>query len=129
MKRFILTLFFCGLLAAVPAVAQERPQVFDGATLLPIGAAPIENGVMVVHDGIIAAVGEAGEVDIPADAAVRDASGKVIMPGLVDTHSHVGNVSGGDRSAPMHPGVRALDASRLPSGSGSGDAGRSTPEY
>ena len=37
-------------------------------------------------------------------------SGRVIMPGLVDTHSHIAGASGGDRSAPMHPDVRVLDA-------------------
>jgi imidazolonepropionase-like amidohydrolase len=39
-----------------------------------------------------------------------DARGKTIMPGLVDTHSHVGNGSGGDASAPIQPDVRVLDA-------------------
>ena len=32
------------------------------------------------------------------------------MPGIVDSHSHVGSASGGDRSSPLHPDVRALDS-------------------
>jgi imidazolonepropionase-like amidohydrolase len=39
-----------------------------------------------------------------------DVSGKVLMPGLVDTHSHVGSVEGADASAPLQPDVRALDS-------------------
>lgn len=92
------------------ARAQERPHVFRGATLYPIARASIENGVLVVQNGAIQEVGAAGEVDIPSDAVEHDVSGKVIMPGLVDTHSHIGRVEGGDRSAPLHPGVRTIDA-------------------
>lgn len=95
-------------LAAVPAGAQERPVAFRGATLLPISSAPIPNGVMVVQGGRITAVG-GPETRIPADAQVVDATGKTIMPGLVDTHSHIGGGDGGDASQPMHPSVRILD--------------------
>ena len=98
------------LVGCMTAHAQERPHAFEGATVYPIAEAPIENGVVLVQDGIIQAVGAAGEVDVPGDAVRVDVSGKVLMPGIVDTHSHVGQVEGGDRSAPMHPGVRSLDA-------------------
>jgi imidazolonepropionase-like amidohydrolase len=37
-------------------------------------------------------------------------AGKVLMPGLFDTHSHVGSVEGADASAPLQPDVRALDS-------------------
>ncbi|HHP7237622.1 amidohydrolase family protein [Longibacter sp.] len=95
---------------ARPTLAQSQPQVFRGATVYPIADAPIDNGIVVVQDGVIKAVGPEGEVDIPAGAAVHDATGKVIMPGLVDTHSHIAQVNGGDQSGPTHPGVRTLDA-------------------
>jgi imidazolonepropionase-like amidohydrolase len=49
-------------------------------------------------------------VRIPQGAEVFDVSGKVIMPGLVDTHSHIGGGSGGDNSAPIQPDVRVLDS-------------------
>ncbi len=90
--------------------AQETPQVFRGATLLPIDGAPVANGVLVVHRGKIVALGAPGGVSIPAEAVQHDVTGKVIMPGLVDTHSHLGRVEGGDRSATLHPDVRVLDA-------------------
>lgn len=106
-NAFLLLLTF---LLALPAAAQERPAVFRGATLYPIDQDPIPNGVLVVHEGRIQAVGSAGEVDVPSDAVEYDVSGQVIMPGLVDTHSHVGQVEGGDRSSPLHAGVRVLDA-------------------
>src|SRR5438105_9241752 len=49
-------------------------------------AAP--NGVIVVTDGRISAVGPADSVPIPADATVVDARGKWIVPGLIDAHVH-----------------------------------------
>ncbi|HEX2211669.1 MAG TPA: amidohydrolase family protein [Longimicrobium sp.] len=65
--------------------------------------------MLVVQGGKITAVG-GPETAIPAGAVVHDAAGKTIMPGLVDTHSHIGGGDGGDRSNPMHPSVRILDA-------------------
>jgi imidazolonepropionase-like amidohydrolase len=97
------------LVLVSPAIAAEGSIAFRGATVLPISAQPINDGVVVVQGTKIVAVGPAGQVEIPRDAKVIDLSGKVLMPGLVDTHSHLGRVSGGDSSAPLHPGVRALD--------------------
>jgi imidazolonepropionase-like amidohydrolase len=98
-------------LAAVPtaATAQERALAFRGAHIIPIAGAPIDDGVLVVQHGRIVAVGPAASVRVPADADVRDVAGKVIMPGLVDTHSHIGGGDGGDRNAATHGDVRILD--------------------
>ncbi|GAB4252838.1 MAG: amidohydrolase family protein [Acidobacteriota bacterium] len=90
--------------------ATEETWVFEGAKILPIAADPIEDGVLVVRGGKILAVGPRGSVEIPPGAQRMDVSGRVIMPGLVDTHSHIGQVEGGDRSAPIQPEVRVLDA-------------------
>jgi imidazolonepropionase-like amidohydrolase len=95
------------LTAAAPVAAQV--QVFAGARVLPVTAPPIESGVLVVEDGRIVAVGAEGEVEIPAGAVVRRLAGRTIVPGLVDSHSHVADVSGGDGSEPLQPAVRALD--------------------
>ncbi len=90
--------------------AQETPVVFKGALIYPITGDPIEKGLLVIENGRISAVGAEADISVPADATVHDVSGKVLMPGLVDTHSHVGGVSGGDRSSATHPEVRVLDS-------------------
>lgn len=92
------------------ALAQEKPQAFVGARIIPMAGPEIPNGVLVVHQGKIAAVGSVQAVRIPPDAERHDVAGKVIMPGLVDTHSHVGEVEGADSSAPIQPDVRVLDS-------------------
>ena len=95
---------------AASAAAQEQPTAFTGATIIPVAGEPIENGTLVVHEGKIVAVGAADAVRIPQGAQRIDVAGKVIMPGLVDTHSHIGGVGGGDSSAPIQPDVRVYDS-------------------
>ena len=90
--------------------AQEKHHAFVGARLIPIVGDEIENGVLVVKDGKITHVGRTGEVSIPAGAQRIDAKGKTIMPGLVDTHNHIGGIGGGDGSGPIQPDVRIYDS-------------------
>jgi Tol biopolymer transport system component/imidazolonepropionase-like amidohydrolase len=48
----------------------------------------IENGVVLIKDNLILAVGKVGEVSIPKGALEIDTTGKTILPGMVDTHAH-----------------------------------------
>ena len=112
-RPFTLILALAALYVALPAAAQEEPHVFRGAQILPIAGPPIESGVLVVQGGKITDVG-GPDTRAPRGAVEHDLSGKVLMPGLVDTHSHVGSVSGGDRSSPLHPEVRTSTRSTSP---------------
>jgi len=63
--------------------------VIRGATLIDgTDGPPVEDAVVVVVDDRIVAVGRAGEVDIPAGMPVEDASGRFLLPGLIDVHAH-----------------------------------------
>jgi Tol biopolymer transport system component len=63
--------------------------VFRGAKAITMkGKEIIENADIVVKDQRIVAVGARGSVTIPEGATIIDATGKVIMPGMVDTHYH-----------------------------------------
>ena len=108
--RRTLSLTIVALIAAIPMLAQSEPVAFVGARVIPISGPEIARGVVVIQSGKIALVGPADSAAIPQNARVVDTTGKVIMPGLVDTHSHIGGVSGGDSSAPIQPEVRAIDA-------------------
>jgi imidazolonepropionase-like amidohydrolase len=75
---------------AQPAVAVPTAQndvVIRGGTVLTITHGKIENGSIYVHNGKIAAIGRT--VDAPANATVIDATGKWVMPGIIDSHSHI----------------------------------------
>ncbi|MEM0996776.1 MAG: amidohydrolase family protein [Bacteroidota bacterium] len=70
----------------------EGKVVFKGARIVTMkGDEIFENGDLVVEGNRIVAVGASGEVKLPKDAFEVDASGKTIIPGLVDVHAHLGN--------------------------------------
>ncbi|MEW5683441.1 MAG: amidohydrolase family protein [Pseudomonadota bacterium] len=75
-------------------VAADRPRgvvALTGARIVTMAKADggvIEDGVIVIRDHRIAAVGKRGEVQIPAEARTVDLAGKTIIPGLVDAHAH-----------------------------------------
>jgi imidazolonepropionase-like amidohydrolase len=97
------------VLGLAAAAGAQEVRAFVGATVIPIEGPAVERGVLVVRDGRIDAVG-GPDTPIP-DGAVRvDLTGKVVMPGLVCSHSHIGSVAGADQSGPIQPEVRALDA-------------------
>ena len=103
-------LCFALCLSATALWAQQEPVAFSGMRLITAAGPEIENGLLVIQDGKILYAGRYQTRRIPKRAKNFNLSGKVIMPGLVDTHSHVGGVSGADRSAPIQPEVRAMDS-------------------
>lgn len=109
MKRTICSLLvLCALV--VPLAAQTRPIAFTNARIIPIIGAPIESGVLLIQNGKIVAVGDARSVRLSSDVQIVDLKGKILMPGLVDTHSHIGETAGADGSSPIQPDVRLLDS-------------------
>jgi imidazolonepropionase-like amidohydrolase len=89
---------------------QDKPIAFVGAKIIPIIGQTLENGILIIQNGRITAVGDARTVRLSADVQTIDVQGKVIMPGLVDSHSHIGEGAGADGSAPIQPDVRLLDS-------------------
>ena len=92
----ILSWFWRSVLAAssVAAVAAQAPApqmiAITGGKLLTVSHGTIENGVLVMADGKIAAVGESGNVKIPSGARIVDAKGMTVYPGLIDPESNFG---------------------------------------
>jgi imidazolonepropionase-like amidohydrolase len=116
---------FLFALALVPRAASDEaakadtPTAYKGARILTAAGDPIDNGVLVVHKGKIVSVGPADSTQAPENATVVDLAGKTIIPGMVDTHSHIGiyprpsvpaHQDGNEQSGPVQSGIRALDA-------------------
>lgn len=97
-------------LTALATAAQQKPTAFINARVIPISGPAIEQGIIIVQNGKITAVGDARTVRLGSDVTIVDVAGKVIMPGLVDTHSHIGGAAGADGSAPIQPDIRILDS-------------------
>lgn len=77
----------------------------------------IETGTVLIEDGKITAVG--ADIEVPAGAEVIDATGKIVTPGIIDAHTHlgIGEESYGwegrdynEASNPVTPQLRAIDA-------------------
>jgi len=74
--------------AAAPAAAGETIAL-KGGKLLTITHGVIENGVVVMQNGRISALGGAGTA-IPAGARIIDVTGMTVYPGLIDSETHLG---------------------------------------
>ncbi|MGA9308050.1 MAG: amidohydrolase, partial [Candidatus Sulfotelmatobacter sp.] len=81
----ILTLTF-----SLQALAQDKPVVLKGGKILTVTHGVIENGVVVMQGGKIAAVGSASSVNIPSAAQVIDVTGMTVYPGLIDSETQLG---------------------------------------
>jgi imidazolonepropionase-like amidohydrolase len=97
----------------------EKPIAFRGARIHTVSGPVIDGGVLLIQNGKIVAIGGQDEVAIPEGTTVHDVTGKTIIPGLVDSHSHIGiyprpavpaNGDGNEMSGPVQPSLRALDA-------------------
>jgi imidazolonepropionase-like amidohydrolase len=86
--RVASTIAALGLGALAAAVhAAEPPVAIVGGTVLTVGPqGTIEKGTIVIRDGKIAAVGR--DILVPQGATVIDATGRYVMPGIIDCHSH-----------------------------------------
>ncbi len=104
MKRVLLALAL-----TFSAAAQERVTLIRNATILTITNGTIEHGSVLIRGGKIAAVGTS--VTAPSNARVIDGTGKFVLPGIIDTHSHTaveGSVN--EVSLPNTGMVRIADA-------------------
>jgi imidazolonepropionase-like amidohydrolase len=107
----------CSYAAGLAAVRQKPaprasapPIVIKGGTVFTITRGTIPNGIVVIRDGRIAAVG--ANVEIPAGAEVVDATGRFVTPGIIDQHSHIAEDStneGGTTVSSMTNIIDVLD--------------------
>lgn len=99
------------LVLAAASLSHAGVDAYIGAQIRTAAGPPIEDGVLLIEDGRVLAVGPADAVDIPEDATRHDVSEKVIIPGLVDTHSHIANTGDlNEPSGPLQSGLSAIDA-------------------
>ena len=74
--------------ASTPIAQSGRATVIRGGTVLTVTRGTIDNGVVVMRDGKIAAVG-GPNTSIPAGAEIVEAKGRFVTPGIIDAHSHI----------------------------------------
>ncbi|MDZ7774016.1 MAG: amidohydrolase [Balneolaceae bacterium] len=107
MKKLMLTL----LLACLTAVGFGQPTGsvhIKGGTVLTITDGVMENTDVLIEDGIITQIGQ--NLSTPSGVAVVDATGKYVMPGILDAHSHIAGVDINDASSPVTAQVKMGDS-------------------
>jgi imidazolonepropionase-like amidohydrolase len=102
---------------AGPKERSARPLAIVDTTIIPVSDPIIHHGTVLTRNGKIEAVGRS--VDLPDDARVINGKNLYVMPGIVDTHSHLGvyalpevspHADGNEWTDPITPHVRAIDA-------------------
>ena len=92
-------------------------QAILGGKVYTMNGTPLKNGVVLLDGEKIAAVGE--NLALPEGCKVFDATGKIVTPGLIDAHTHLGVYAeptewsaedGNETSGPVTPAMDALDA-------------------
>lgn len=106
------------LAAAIWCVPSISGQIaVKGETVWTMAGAPITNGVVLITNGKIEAVGTAAQIKIPTTYRIINA--KVVTPGLIDAHSVIGlngylnqphDQMALDGSSPVQPELRAIDS-------------------
>ncbi len=106
----LLLLFFAGTaLAQMSQKPAPVDTVIKNGTILTVTHGTIENGSILIRNGKIVEVGKT--VNAPANARVIDATGKFVMPGIIDAHSHTaldGDVN--EATSPVVPHMNMADA-------------------
>ena len=85
--NFLITLAFVAS-QQTPSAQAGRAIVIRGGTVLTVTRGTIQNGVVVLRDGKIAAVGGSNTA-IPDGAEIIEAKGRFVTPGIIDAHSHI----------------------------------------
>ncbi len=94
------------VLVTVSSASAEQLAIKAGR-VIPIAGDPIDDGVILIDDGKITAIGKA--LAIPIDAKVIDATGKTVLPGFIDAHNSSGMSQANERN-PNVPFLSVVDS-------------------
>lgn len=104
-------MYALALAVGLTSSATAGPVAYVGATVHTVSGEVVSNATLVVEGGKIVVVGSSDSVTTPQDAVVVDVAGKHIIPGLVDTHSHIGTTGDlNEGSGPLQPSLSAIDS-------------------
>ena len=99
MKNIVNTLLLL-VVFSVGTKAQESGSVLiQNATLMTITDGIIEDGDILIVDGVITGIGT--DLSAPSGVPVVDGTGKYVMPGIIDAHSHLNTVSTNEARNPV----------------------------
>ena len=107
-KHIYLIAAFLGLgVGFTQAQVQKGNVLIKNATVLTVTKGNLESSDVLVQNGVITQIGK--NLTAPAGVNSIDATGKYLMPGIIDAHSHVGLDVVNEGSAPITSEIRMKD--------------------
>jgi imidazolonepropionase-like amidohydrolase len=88
-KRGIVLLGLLAGLVTAARAAWEPAYAIVGCRIIPVSGAPVEDGVIVIRNGLIEAVGARAKVPVPEDVEIVDGKGSIAYPGFIDAYSSI----------------------------------------
>jgi len=102
MKRKWMSLMVCLCLAVVSGFSSAQDLLIKNGTVLTVTKGTLPNGDVLVVGGIIKKIGK--NIKVPKGTKVVDATGKYVIPGIIDSHTHIaltGTTEMGDAITPQ----------------------------
>ena len=94
MIKTIISIFLLTVTCSISSLAKDvsgETLLFEGARLITgDGGLPIENSAFLVSNGRFTLVGKKDEIPVPSGIQRVNLAGKTVIPGLIDTHTHIG---------------------------------------
>ncbi|MDI6848597.1 MAG: amidohydrolase family protein [Candidatus Saccharicenans sp.] len=106
-RTILFIIFVLALLAPESYLLAAGNLLIKNATILPVSGPPIPGGDVLIIDGIIKQIGK--NLSAPAGARVIEASGKYLIPGIIDTHTHLALSGTNEGTDAITPEVRMAD--------------------
>ena len=106
MRKFSFVILITLLMVVTCVWAQDI--ALKGGTILTITNGTIENGTIVIQGGKITAIGK--DLVVPDGIEVIDVTGKFVMPGIIDSHSHIALTDVNEATDPVTPQIWMWEA-------------------
>jgi imidazolonepropionase-like amidohydrolase len=107
----ILPLILCLLQLRIATAAEQAKYAIKAGKILTVTKGTVNHGAILIAEGVITAVSQVSDVDVPEEYEVIDASDKWVMPGMVEIHSHIAGEDGlNDMVVPTNPELSIADA-------------------
>lgn len=97
MKRKMIGFILCLSLAVFSSVSSAEDLLIKNGTILTVTKGTIANGDILIIRGIIKKIGE--DIKAPEGVKIIDASGKYVIPGIIDSHIHIAFTGGTNESS------------------------------
>jgi len=107
MKKKIIPIFLGFSLLFIPVLASGQNLLIKNGTILTVTKGTIPRGDILIINGIIKKIGE--NIEAPEGVKTVDASGKYVVAGIIDSHTHIAITAGNESSEAITPEVSVRD--------------------